>query len=282
MEIISTIEQMRSLAASWRAQGKRVVLVPTMGALHRGHGRLISRALQLGEIVVVSSFLNPMQFNNKSDLVSYPRTDAADREVCEKLGVHYFFNPSADDMYPTGFLTYVKVSHLSDMIEGESRPGHYRGVTTIVAKLFNIVQPTSAVFGHKDAQQLVIIRHMVRDLCFPIEIVAVPTERDKTGLALSSRNALLTAEQKQKALCLVRGIKRVHFLVKTQNITHCGELLQALRSAVNSVGAGVELDYVRIVSRLSLEDIAYIERGNTLILMAATVDGVRMIDSSRL
>ncbi|MGF1573386.1 MAG: pantoate--beta-alanine ligase [Sumerlaeia bacterium] len=282
MENISTIEHMRSLSASWRKEGKTVVLVPTMGALHRGHGRLISRALQLGDIVVVSSFLNPMQFNNKSDLVNYPRTEEADRAVCEKLGVHYFFNPTHGDIYPSGFLTYVKVSHLSDMVEGASRPGHFRGVTTIVAKLFNIVQPSKAVFGHKDAQQLMIIRHMVRDLCFPVEIVAVPTERDKSGLALSSRNALLTPEQKLKSLCLVRGIKRVHFLVKTQNITHCGELLQALRSAVNSAGDGVELDYVRIVSRLSLEDLAYIERGNTLILMAAVVDGVRMIDSSRL
>ena len=282
MEIVTSVEQMRKLAAGWRTSNQRVVLVPTMGALHRGHGRLISKALQLGDIVVVSSFINPMQFNDKKDLVNYPRTEEADREVCTKLGVHYFFQPTHQEIYPVGFLTYVKVSHLSNIIEGESRPGHYQGVTTIVAKLFNIVQPDFAVFGHKDAQQLVIIRHMVRDLCFPVQIVAVPTERDKSGLALSSRNALLTAEQKQQALCLSRGLKRVHFLVKTQNITHCGELLQALRSAVNSAGDGVELDYVRIVSRLSLEDLPYIERGNTLILVAAKVGGIRLIDSSRL
>lgn len=282
MQVVTTIQEMCELAREWRSSNKTVALVPTMGALHKGHGRLIAKAEQEADIVVVSSFVNPMQFNDQGDLVDYPKNDEADKAICEKLGVHCLFNPSTEDMYPKGFLTYVKVSHFSNIIEGASRPGHFRGVTTVVAKLFNIVQPTHAVFGHKDAQQLVIIKHMVRDLCYPIKIVAVPTSRDKNGLALSSRNSKLSSDQKIQALCLSRGIKRVHFLVKTQNITHCGELLQALRSAVNSAGEGVELDYAHIVSRLTLEDLAYVERGNTLILVSATVDGVRIIDSSRL
>jgi pantoate--beta-alanine ligase len=282
MQVVESIFEMRELASEWKSSPKKVAIVPTMGALHRGHGRLITKAQQVADIVVVTSFVNPMQFNDKKDLVNYPKTDYEDKEICQKLGVDCFFKPSSDEMYPHGFLSYLKVSHLSDVIEGASRPGHYRGVTTVVTKLFNIVQPDFGVFGHKDAQQLVIIRHMVRDLCFPIEIIGVATEREKSGLALSSRNQLLSEEQKKKALCLSRGIKRVHFLVKTQNITHSGELLQALRSAVNSAGEGVKLDYAKIVSRLSLEDLGYVERGNTLILVAAIIDAIRLIDSSRL
>ena len=283
MEVVNSVDRMRELGREWRAtSGTKTVLVPTMGALHRGHGRLIQKAAAYGDRVVVSSFVNPIQFNDPNDLQNYPRNPEADKEICEKLNVAVFFEPPAEEMYPHGFLTSVNVSHLSTKIEGASRPGHFRGVTTVVAKLFNIVQPHVAVFGHKDAQQLVIIRHMVRDLCFDVEIVAIPTERDKTGLALSSRNQLLDDEGRKKALCLVRALKRVHFLVKKQNITHCGELLQAVRSALNSAGPGVEYDYAEIVSRLTLEPLSHVERGNTLVLVAAKVDGIRLIDSSRL
>jgi pantoate--beta-alanine ligase len=253
-----------------------------MGALHKGHGRLIQRALGIANVVVVSNFVNPLQFNDPRDLAVYPRTPEQDKEVCNKLGVHYYFAPRADEIYPPGFLTTVNVSHLSNKLEGASRPGHFRGVCTVVTKLLNIVQPDFAVFGHKDAQQLVIIRHMVRDLAIDVEIVGVATERDKNGLALSSRNALLDEESRRKALCLNRAMRRVHFLVKKQGITHTGELLQAVRSAINSAGSGVELDYATIVSRTTLEEISHVERGNTLVLVAARVGGVRLIDSTRL
>lgn len=283
MQIVSTVEQMRGLAREWkRDAAKKVVLVPTMGALHRGHGRLISNARALGDIVVVSSFVNPLQFNDPVDLAHYPRTPDKDKQVCEKLGADYYFEPQPEDMFPPGFLTTVNVSYLSNKLEGESRPGHFRGVCTVVAKLFLVVKPDVAVFGHKDAQQLAIIQHMVRDLAFDVEIVAVPTEREKDGLALSSRNVRLGDEARRQALCLNRALRRVHFLVKKQGITHCGELLNAMRSTINSAGSEVELDYARIVSRTTLDDLTHIERGNTLVLVAAKVGPVRLIDASRL
>jgi len=283
MQVISTITEMQAQARKWRANAKdRIVLVPTMGALHRGHGRLIEKAKSQGNRVVVSSFVNPIQFNDPNDLQNYPRTPDVDKQVCEKLEVDTFFEPSAEEMYPVGFLTSVTIAHLSNKIEGASRPGHFRGVSTVVAKLLNIVQPHVVVFGHKDAQQLTIVKHMVRDMAYDTEVVAVSTDRDKTGLALSSRNVLLSEEGRKKGLCLVRALRRVHFLVKKQNITHCGELLQAVRSAVNSAGAGIELDYAHIVSRLTLQDLSHVERGNTLVLVAATIDGVRLLDSTRL
>ncbi|MBI5154787.1 pantoate--beta-alanine ligase [Candidatus Poribacteria bacterium] len=198
------------------------------------------------------------------------------------MGVEAFFEPKAGEMFPPGFLTTVSVSYLSNALEGESRPGHFRGVCTVVTKLFNIVQPHIAVFGQKDAQQFVIIRHMVRDMNLGIQILGVPTVRDKNGLALSSRNQLLTEEQKGEALCLKRALQRVHFLVRKQNITHSGELLQAVRSAINSSGPQTQLDYARIVSRTTLDDLDNIEFGNTLVLVAARVGAVRLIDSTRL
>jgi pantoate--beta-alanine ligase len=274
---------MRELGARWRSSADTsVALVPTMGALHKGHGRLMQRARSLADVVVVSSFVNPLQFNQQADLEAYPRIPEADREIATKLGVNFYFEPSYEEMYPPGFLTSVQVAHLGTKLEGASRPGHFRGVCTVVAKLLNIVQPDFALFGHKDAQQLVVIQHMVRDLCIPVKIIAVPTERDRNGLALSSRNTRLSDDQKTQALCLVRALKRVHFLVKRQGILHVGELLQAIRSAINSAGEGVQMDYARIVSRTTLEDLDNIERGNTLVLVAATVGGVRLIDSTRL
>ncbi|MBX3728650.1 MAG: pantoate--beta-alanine ligase [Candidatus Sumerlaeia bacterium] len=283
MEVVQSIAQMREIRRQLALTPEATVgFVPTMGALHKGHGRLIQRALNTASLVVVSSFVNPLQFNDPRDLARYPRTPSQDHDICNKLGVNYFFEPPAEDIYPPGFLTTVNVSRLANRLEGASRPGHFRGVCTVVAKLFNIVQPHFAFFGHKDAQQLVLIRHMVRDLAFDIEIVGVPTERDKNGLALSSRNQLLDDEQRQKALCLNRALRRVHFLAKKQGITHCGELLQAVRSAINSAGEGVELDYAAIVSRTTLEDLSHIERGNTLVLVAARVGGIRLIDSTRL
>ncbi len=283
MEIVNSIEDMTELGRLWKSDpNTTVACVPTMGALHKGHGRLISQAQELGNLVVVTNFVNPLQFDREDDLKSYPRTPEEDKAVCRKMNVQYYFEPPAEEMFPHGFLTTVNVAHLGTRIEGESRPGHFRGVCSIVLKLFNIIQPDIALFGYKDAQQLVVIQHMVRDLNLPVQVVGVPTEREKSGLALSSRNVLLTDEQKKQALCLSRALKRVHFLVKKQNITHSGELLQAMRSAISSAGDEVEFDYARIVSRVSLEDLSYVERGNTLLLVAARVGGVRLIDSSRL
>jgi pantoate--beta-alanine ligase len=253
-----------------------------MGALHAGHLELIRRAKERGGPVVVSIFVNPLQFNDPADLKRYPKALDDDLVACKNAGVDVVFTPNEDELFPHGFLTTVAVSHLGSKLEGASRPGHFRGVCTVVAKLFNIVQPSAAFFGHKDAQQLVIIEHMVRDLNMDIEVVGVPTVRTRQGLALSSRNAQLNQEQKRQALCLSRALKRVHFLVKRQGIVHSGELLQAVRSAINSAGNEVEMDYARIVSRATLEDVPNVERGNTLVLVAAKVGGVRLIDNTRL
>jgi len=283
MEIIKSVHEMRELAREWKHdRNNTVAFVPTMGALHKGHGRLIQNAHDHGNIVVVSNFVNPLQFNDPGDLERYPRTPEADIDICRKLNAHFYFSPPAEEMFPAGFLTTVHVAHLSSVIEGASRPGHYRGVTTIVLKLFNIVKPDVALFGHKDAQQLVIVQHMVRDLNLDIQVVGVPTERDKTGLALSSRNVLLNDDQRRQATCLSRALKRVHFLVKKQGITHTGELVNAMTSAVNSAGEGVKFDYAKIVSRVSLEPLSHIEQGNTLVLIAAKIGNVRLIDSTRL
>jgi len=283
MDIIRSVHEMRELGREWkRERNNTVVLVPTMGALHKGHGRLIQKATEYGNIVVVSNFVNPLQFNETKDLEAYPRTPEQDEGICRKLGVHFYFEPDGHEIFPPGFLTTVSVAHLSTYIEGESRPGHFRGVCTVVLKLFNIVQPDVSLFGYKDAQQLVIIQHMVRDLNLNVEVVGVPTEREPGGLAFSSRNARLTDQQRKKALCLVRALRRVHFLVKKQGITHSGELIQAMRSAITSAGDQVQLDYARIVSRVSLEDLSHVERGNTLVLVAANIGGVHLIDSTRL
>ena len=279
MEIVNSIEKMRELGRSWRRMGKKVGLVPTMGALHKGHEALVRQAKSQCEQVVLTSFVNPMQFNDPKDLESYPRTPDKDKELARHAGVSHFFEPSKDEMYPPGFLTTANVAFLSSKLEGEFRPGHFRGVTTIVLKLMNIVQPTYAYFGWKDAQQFIILKHMVQDLCLDVQMVAVPTVRDDNGLALSSRNVLLSDEQKQQALAACRALRRCHFLVKKQGITHCGELLQAIRSTLNT--AGVQTEYAVIVSRTTMEPIDMIEQGNTLVAVAIRIGDVRLIDNTR-
>jgi pantoate--beta-alanine ligase len=279
MEVITSIAKMRDLARSMKREGKRVAFVPTMGALHRGHGRLISEAARQSDIAVVSSFLNPLQFDDKSDLERYPRTPEADQKLAAEAGAKIFFSPTADDFYPPGFLTTANVAHLTATLEGASRPGHFRGVCTAVLKLLNIVQPTVAIFGWKDAQQFIVLKHMVDDLCLDVSMMALTTVRDPDGLALSSRNVLLKPEQRDQALALSRALRRCHFLVRKQNITHCGELLQALRSTLNSAGA--QTDYCAIVSRTTLEPLDMIVHGNTLVALAAKVGNVRLIDNTR-
>lgn len=280
MQVLTSIQEMRELARGWRRTGKRVGFVPTMGALHGGHAKLMEEARKNADVVVVSSFVNPLQFDDNQDFARYPRTPEKDQELAASNGVDVFFTPSDDDMYPPGFLTSVNVSHLTTKLEGSARPGHFRGVCTVVLKLLNIVQPTSAYFGWKDAQQYIVLSHMVRDLCVDTHMVAIPTVRDPDGLALSSRNVLLTPAQREQALCLNRALKRCHFLVKKQGITHSGELLQAVRSALNT--AGVTTDYAVIASRTTLESLHMIEKGNTLVALAIRFGNLRLIDNTRL
>lgn len=280
MEVVESISKMKEIAREQRSGGNTVSFVPTMGALHRGHGRLIERAKETGEVVVVSSFVNPTQFNDPEDLKRYPRDPEADRQFCEDLGVEYFFAPTEEEIYPPGFLTTVNVSHLSAKYEGEMRPGHFRGVCTIVLKLLNIVQPSNLILGLKDAQQFVILAHMISDLALDVKVIGVPTVRDKDGLALSSRNVLLSKGERKQALCMNRALKRVHFLVKQQGILHTGELMQAIRSAINTSGA--QLDYAAIVSRTTLEPLDHVVKGGTFVILAIRVGKVRLIDNTRI
>lgn len=280
MEVIKTIKQMREAMAKIRAAGKTIAFVPTMGAFHGGHIRLMQQAGTLGDVTVVSSFVNPKQFNEKEDLNRYPRDPERDRLKAEKAGVDFYFEPAVEEIYPPGFLTTVNVSYLSTRLEGASRPGHFRGVCTVVLKLLNIVTPNTLVMGYKDAQQFTIIHQMIEDLALGVRLVGVATARERDGLAMSSRNVLLSPKDREKALSLNRALKRVHFLVKKQGILHSGELLQAVKSAINSSGA--ELDYAEIVNRTTLEPVDHVMRGGTYVLVAARVGGVRLIDSTRI
>ncbi len=203
--VVSTEGPLRQAVAEARRAGKTIGLVPTMGALHAGHVSLIDAARAADGFVVVSIFVNPTQFGPKEDLSRYPRPLERDLEMCGAAGVDLVFTPDAATMYPPGFRTFVEVNELSEVLEGASRPGHFRGVATVVLKLFNLVQPDRAYFGQKDAQQVRIIQQMVRDLNVPVEVVVRPTVREPDGLALSSRNQYLDAEQRRKAVALNRG-----------------------------------------------------------------------------
>src|SRR5437763_3532106 len=213
MKIVRTILEAREFARAARRNGKSLGLVPTMGALHEGHLSLVRAARAKSAAVVVSIFVNPTQFGPKEDFSKYPRNLDRDCDLLEREGVDLVFAPSVDEMYPKAGVTWVEVESLSDKLDGKSRPGHFRGVTTVVSKLFHIVEPDMAFFGQKDAAQLAIIRRMVRDLNIPVEVVGCPIVREPDGLAMSSRNAYLTSEQRKQALVLQRSLLRVQSLV---------------------------------------------------------------------
>jgi len=209
MRICKTIEEMKAACREARQDGRRLGFVPTMGALHKGHMSLVQAAMGCCGVVAASIFVNPTQFGPAEDLAKYPRNFEGDRKALEKAGVEVLFAPAVEEMYPAGGVTWVDVEGLSDKLDGRSRPGHFRGVATVVAKLFHIVEPGAAFFGQKDAAQVAIIRQMVRDLNFAVEIVACPIVREADGLAMSSRNAYLDEEQRRQARVLYRSLMRV-------------------------------------------------------------------------
>lgn len=276
MKIYRTIDDMRSASRAARTGGLRLGLVPTMGALHEGHLSLIRAAQASCEVVAASIFVNPTQFGPNEDLARYPRPFEGDRELLEKSGVDLLFVPSVEEMYPQGAVTWVTVEELSGKLDGRSRPGHFRGVTTIVAKLFHAVEPDAAFLGQKDAAQAAIIRRMVCDLKFPVEIVVCPIVREPDGLALSSRNAYLDAQQRRQALVLHRSLMRV------QNLAEEGEsnteILTAAAIAVVAAEPGVRLDYFEIVDPDSLDRLNDVSRG-ALVAVAAFVGTTRLIDN---
>ena len=276
MKTCKTIEEMQ--AASWAARlgGLRLGFVPTMGALHEGHLSLVRAAKTQCDVVVVSIFVNPLQFGPNEDLAKYPRNLDRDCQLLEKESVDFLFLPTVEEMYPEKAITYVTVEGLSEKLCGRSRPGHFRGVTTVVAKLFNIIEPDLACFGQKDAAQAAIIRRMVRDLNFPVEIVVCPIVRDPDGLAMSSRNAYLNADQRKCALVLHRSLVEVRTRFE-QGERLAAKLIESGKRVLAEESA-VRLDYLEIVDTDTLEPVAEV-RSTVLVAVAAFVGSTRLIDN---
>jgi len=277
MEIIRTISWMSQVARESRVKERIVGLVPTMGALHEGHFSLIRAAKSECAPVVVSIFVNPKQFGPSEDFQKYPRAFDADRAALENLGVDYLFAPTPEEMYPRGFRTSVAVEGLSEKLEGRSRPGHFQGVTTVVLKLLEIVQPNRAYFGRKDAQQARIIRQMALDLNLATQIVVRPILREPDGLALSSRNVYLNADERRAATALYRSLEATRREI-TSGERNPAHLLAALRRVIDAEPA-VALDYAEIVDAETLEPVVNL-RGECLILLAAKVGKTRLIDNA--
>jgi pantoate--beta-alanine ligase len=273
MHIAHTIAALRQARAT--STGKLLGLVPTMGALHAGHRSLLRRARQECDVVAASIFVNPLQFAPTEDLARYPRTFEADCRMLEDEGVDLLFAPTPSEMYPSGNVTLIHVEGIEDRLDGASRPGHFTGVATVVAKLFHIISPTRAYFGQKDAAQIAVLRQMVRDLNFDLELIACPTVRDADGLALSSRNAYLSAEERARALVLSRTLQHIASRIVEGNRDSATMLAEANTLLAET---GVELDYLAIVDPDTLLPVTIASPG-TLIAIAAKVGSTRLIDN---
>ncbi|MBP7146684.1 MAG: pantoate--beta-alanine ligase [Acidobacteria bacterium] len=277
MELVRRIHLMREVSREARGKGKKLSLVPTMGALHDGHLALVRRARELSDLVVVSVFVNPKQFGPAEDYARYPRDLGRDADLCIQEGVDYLFAPEAEEMYSAGFRTFVDVEGLSAVLEGASRAGHFRGVCTVVLKLFNIVRPQFAVFGQKDAQQAVIIRRMMRDLNTDIELVIAPTVRDDDGLALSSRNAYLSREERVAAGVLHRALERARAMVEEEGVRDGRQVEAAVRHILEGEPRA-RVDYVAVVDMETLERHDTID-GETVVPIAVWIGNTRLIDN---
>lgn len=276
MQIIKTIEELRPIVKGWRKEGLRVGLVPTMGYLHEGHKSLIVKAVSENDRVVVSDFVNPTQFGVNEDLASYPRDMERDAAVCEEAGADLIFHPQPEEMYFADNCTFVNMDKLTKGLCGKSRPTHFRGVCTVVSKLFHIVTPDRAYFGQKDAQQLAVIRRMVRDLNFDIEIVGCPIVREKDGLAMSSRNTYLSGEERKAALILHKSLLLGKQMME-QGERDAAKVKTAIIQNMETEPLA-KVDYVEIVHPDSLEDIDIIE-GEALIATAVYIGKTRLIDN---
>ena len=276
MKVIHDTQEMQATSRGAAAKGLTVGFVPTMGALHEGHLSLVRQARAHADLIVVSIFVNPLQFGPTEDFQKYPRTLQADCARLEPEGVDIVFAPSAVDMYPAGATTVVHVEGLSEKLDGRSRPGHFLGVSTVVAKLFHIVQPACAVFGQKDAAQVAVLKRMVRDLNMGIEMIIAPIVREADGLALSSRNAYLTAEQRKQALVLHRALQQVEALAARGENSAAN--LRAKALAVIASEPAAQLDYFEIVDPETLEPLQQTD-GGALVAVAASFGATRLIDN---
>lgn len=276
MNVTQNIESVRNHIRKARNQSKTIGLVPTMGALHMGHISLIRAAKQKCDYVVVSIFVNPTQFGPSEDFDKYPRPLEEDSKICDKEGVDRIFNPTVEEMYPEKNITWVNVEKLTDNLCGRFRPGHFRGVTTVCAKLFNIVMPDIAFFGQKDAQQSIVIKRMVADLNMPLEIVVCPTVREQDGLAVSSRNKYLSEQDRQDAVYIYKSLQKCREIVdsgcrKTETII--AEMRNILQQK-----SSIQIEYISIVDDKTLENIEYIQ-DKALVAIAVRIGKTRLIDN---
>ncbi len=284
MEIAKTIESVRQLVKAARSKGKNIGLVPTMGALHIGHISLIEAAVKQCDFVVVSIFVNPTQFGPGEDFEKYPRPLDADLKICRKAGVDVVFVPTQEQMYPSENLTWVNVEKLTESLCGQSRPIHFRGVTTVCAKLFNIVAPDVAFFGQKDVQQAIVIKRMVADLNMPLEIVICPTVRRPDGLAVSSRNKYLTEEQKKDATLIYKSLQKCREMIDAG--TTDSEMIIAEMRKILSQAPSIEIEYISIVDAETLQTIdphtclpTGRRGGKVLAAVAVQIGSARLIDN---
>lgn len=277
MTIITSVSEMQERSLAARRAGQRIAFVPTMGYLHQGHLSLLEEGRKRGDLLVLSIFVNPAQFGQGEDFEDYPRDLQRDAELARSTGVDVIFAPTAGDMYPRGYATYVDVEGISETLCGASRPGHFRGVTTVVSKLFNIVLPHVALFGNKDFQQLAVIRRMTLDQNIPVEIVGMPIFREPDGLAMSSRNVYLSAGQRRQALVLSQAIAEAKRQVAAGE-TDSAAIILTLKEMISSQ-PDARIDYVQICHQLSLQDQPRVDRDSVL-LLAVFLGSTRLIDNS--
>jgi len=276
MNVIKSVTEMQAFSEGCRKQGKKISFVPTMGYLHQGHACLMQEGRKLGDILIVSIFVNPTQFGPGEDFEKYPRDWDRDAQLCESAGVDVIFAPTAEEMYPQGYQTSITVAHVSRNLCGVTRPTHFQGVATVVAKLFNCTKPHIALFGEKDFQQLVVIQRMVKDLNMDIQIIGVPTVREQDGLAMSSRNTYLSADERVSALSLSRGLKQA------RELFHHGErsarvLIGTVREIIEKE-QGTAVDYIKICDMETLQDIDTIA-GPAVMALAIKIGKARLIDN---
>lgn len=276
MQPVSAITEMCSISEGARRAGKTIALVPTMGYFHEGHLSLMREGRKRGDLLVVSLFVNPAQFGEGEDYGVYPRDFSRDKGMAEGMGVDILFAPTVEEMYPKGFQTFVAVERTAEPMEGQFRPTHFRGVTTVVAKLFNVVKPHIAIFGEKDYQQLVVIRRMVEDLNLGVEIIGMPIVRERDGLAMSSRNTYLTSEERKAALSLNRSLQKASKLFRSGE-RDPGRIIDAVKEVILRE-KGITIEYVEIRDAETLEEIESIE-AQAVIALATKVGNVRLIDN---
>jgi len=277
MRIIKKVSQMQNLAKVLHGKGKSMGFVPTMGALHEGHLSLMRRARKENDVVIVSIFVNPTQFGPAEDCRRYPRNLKKDAELCNKIGVGYIFAPSVNEMYPDGYSTYINIEgNFTEVLEGKSRPGHFRGVATVVAKLFNIIQPDRAYFGQKDYQQLLLVKKMVEDLNIPLKIISCPTIRESDGLAMSSRNVYLGAEERKSALILNQVLESTRKSLKYR-IADARRMEDRIIKIIKKEPK-VKIDYVEIRDWKDLRPVKIARKG-CVILVAVWIGKTRLIDN---